>query len=101
MTTRRPIRWTDHSAAAVNALSSAQRAQAARLLEAIAMAPTAGAPYQRTRAGWLLRIASAYDTHVVYTIVYELIGAAILVVDVQVFPWTPKHSDDPFPPDIR
>ena len=98
---KRPIRWTDHSAAAANALPAVQRAQAARLLEAIAMAPTAGAPYQRTRAGWLLRIASAYDTHVVYTIAYELIGAAILVVDVQVFAWTPKHTDDPFPPDMR
>jgi len=101
MTARRPIRWTDHSAAAVNALPAAQRAQAARLLEAITMARTAGALYQRTRAGWLLRIASAYDTHVVYAIVYELVGTAILVVDVQVFPWTPKHTDDPFPPDIR
>jgi hypothetical protein len=98
---RLPIRWTDHSAALVNALTAAQRTQAARLLEAIAIAPTAGAPYQRTRRGWLLRIASAYDTHVVYTIVYELIGAAILVVDIQVFDWTPKHTEDPLPPDIR
>lgn len=96
-----PIRWTDHSAAVINALGATQRAQAARLLEAIAIAPTAGAPYQRTGRGWLLRIASAYDTHVVYTIVYEMIGAAILVVDVQVFDWTPKHTEDPLPPDMR
>jgi hypothetical protein len=96
-----PIRWTEHSAAVVNALPAAQRAQAERLLQAIAIAPTAGAPYQRTRRGWLLRIASAFDTHVVYTIVYELIGAAILVVDVQVFDWMPRHTEDPLPPDIR
>lgn len=96
-----PIRWTDHSAALVKALPAAQRAQAERLLEAIAIAATAGAPYQRTRRGWLLRIASAYDTHLIYTIVYEMIGAAILIVDVQVFEWTPRHAEDPLPPDIR
>lgn len=96
-----PIRWTDHSAAVVNALPAPQRAQAERLLTAIAIAPTAGAPYQRTRQGWLLRIASAYDTHVIYTIVYEMIGAALLVVDIQVFAWTPRHTDDPLPPDIH
>jgi hypothetical protein len=38
---------------------------------------------------------------VVYTIVYEMVGAAILVVDVQVFDWTPKHTEDPLPPNIR
>ena len=96
-----PMRWTDHSAAAIKVLGAAQRAQAARLLEAISIAPTAGAPYQRTRQGWLLRIASAYDTHLVYTIVYEMVGAAILVVDVQVFDWTPRHTEDPLPPDVR
>jgi len=96
-----PIRWTDHSAAVVEGLPAAQRAQAARLLEAIAIAPSAGARYRHTPRGWLLRIASAYDTHVVYTIVYEMIGAAVLVVDVQVFDWTPKHTEDPLPPDIH
>ena len=47
--TKLPIRWTDHSAAVVNTLSAPQRAQAERLLQTIALAPTAGVPYQRTR----------------------------------------------------
>ena len=31
----------------------------------------------------------------------HLIGTAVLVVDVQVFAWTPRHTDDPLPPDIH
>jgi predicted dithiol-disulfide oxidoreductase (DUF899 family) len=94
MTTRARIRWTEQGVAAWNGLTAAQRDQARRLLQAVSIAPTAGLFYRRTRRGWILRIASAADTHLIYNVVYEYLGTVILVVDIQVFEWTPPHAEE-------
>ena len=93
--------WEAQARAAWATLNSGQRDQVRRLLAAIRIAPTAGASVRYDLRGRALRIASAWDTHLVYTMVYRAHEDHIFVVDVFVQEWTPKHTDDPLPPNIR
>jgi hypothetical protein len=39
-----------------------------------------------------LFIASAYDTHVVYRLLYRTTGDKLFILDVLVFPWEEQES---------
>lgn len=79
----------------LHTLHTGQRAQFNRLLQSIRLAPEAGMIYGRDLDARLLRIASAADVHIVYTIVYRVGADHLFVVDLMIIEWTPPHSDMP------
>ena len=93
--------WEPQARAAWATLHAGQRDQVRRLLAAIRIAPSVGAFVRYDLRGRPLRIASAWDTHLVYTLVYHAHEDQVFVVDVFIQEWTPKHTDDPLPPTIR
>ncbi len=99
----KPIRvfWEPQARVSWATLNDVQRDQARLLLAAIRIAPTVGAFVRYDLRGRTLRIASAWDTHLVYTIVYRTHEDQIFVVELFAQEWTPRHADDPLPPDIR
>lgn len=99
----KPVRffWEPQARAAWMALSEDQRTQLRRLLAVLRIAPAVGVLVRFDLRGRPLRIASAWDTHLVYTLVYRAHEDHVFVVDVFIQEWTPKHTDDPLPPNIR
>ena len=82
-------------AQALSRLSPGQRGQFDRLVEAIRIAPQAGLVYARDGDNRLLRIVSAADVHIIYTITYRFLRDRIFLVDLVVAEWTPSHTDMP------
>jgi hypothetical protein len=99
----KPVRffWESQARTVWTSLPPSQRDQVRRLLAALRVAPMVGALVRFDMRGRPLRIASAWDTHLVYTLVYRAQEDQVFVVDVFVQEWTPKHTDDPLPPNIR
>jgi hypothetical protein len=95
MTKPTEIFVTVQVAQALGRLSLAQRGQFNRLVEAIRMAPQAGHVYARDGQDRLLRIISAADVHLVYTITYRVARDRIFLVDLVVAEWSPGHVDMP------
>jgi hypothetical protein len=93
--------WGSQARAAWATLREGQRDQVRRLLAAIRIAPTLGAFVRYDLPGRALRIASAWDTHLIYTLAYRTHEDQVFIVDLFVQEWTPKHTDDPLPPNIR
>ena len=93
--------WEPQARATWVTLSEGQRDQVRRLLAAIRIAPSVGAFVRYDLQGRALRIASAWDTHLVYTLAYRAHEDHVFVVDLFVQDWVPKHTDDPLPPNIR
>lgn len=93
--------WEPQARATWTMLDEGQRGQVRRLLAALRIAPTVGAFVRHDLRNRALRIVSAWDTHLVYTMVYRAHEDQIFVVDVFVQEWVPKHTDDPLPPNIQ
>lgn len=76
-------------------ITPVQRAQCDRLIAAIRIAPQAGQFYAHDGENRLLRIASAADVHLIYTVTYQVWQDRIFLVDLVVADWHSPHSDMP------
>jgi len=89
MSTRVRVFFTAQGTAALNRLTSTQREQLHRLIQAISIAPRAGLFYRRDLDNRVLYIVSASDIHLIYTLTYRVREERIFVVDIEVAEWTP------------
>lgn len=76
-------------------LTESQRAQFDRLIAALRLAPRAGVYYAADTMGRTLYQVSSADLHLVYTLVYTVQEDRLLIVSIEVAPWTPQHLDMP------
>jgi hypothetical protein len=81
------VRWLPDAWERYQTLAPAQQEQARRLLAALLMSPEAGRFWRRGLDNQPLFVSSAYDTHVIYRVLYRTTGDTLFVLDVLVFPW--------------
>jgi hypothetical protein len=86
------VRWLPEAWERYQTLTDAQQGQARRLIAALLLSPEAGHFWCRDLENNPLFIASAYDTHVVYRVLYRTTGDRLFVLDVLVFPWEPAEN---------
>jgi hypothetical protein len=94
MKKRMAVRWLPDAWERYQTLTPDQQEQARRLLAALLLSPEVGHFWHRDLAHNPLSIVSAYDTHVVYRVLYRTTGDTLFVLDVLVFPWEPPASSD-------
>jgi hypothetical protein len=70
-----------------------QREQFQRLLLALQIAPIAGPVYAHDNDARLLRIASAADAHVIYSVIYRVHSDHIFITDLVIAEWNPTDVD--------
>ena len=85
------VRWLDAAWERYQQLTPEQQAQARRLIVALQISPRAGRFWHQDADGHPLWFVSAYDTHVVYRVLFYQRNATIYVLDVLVFPY---EADD-------
>lgn len=81
------VRWLDEAWQRYQDLAPEQQAQARRLIAAIQRSPRAGRFWHQDADGAPLWFVSAYDTHVVYRVLFYQRRETIYVLDVLVFPY--------------
>jgi hypothetical protein len=81
------VRWLDEAWERYQQLAPDQQAQARRLIVALQLAPRAGRFWHEDADGHPLWFVSAYDTHLVYRVLFYQRNTTIYVLDVLVFPY--------------
>ena len=80
------VRWLDEAWERYQTLTPAQQAQARRLIVTLQLSPRAGRFWHEDADGFPLWFVSAYDTHIVYRVLFYQRNETIYVLDVLVFP---------------
>jgi hypothetical protein len=89
-----PVRITDLAWAQFQALAPQQQHQARNLIRAVQLgAPGVGRPWNRDLRNRLHWIASAYDTHVIYRVVYHRRGDELLISAILVYETPPDPNN--------
>jgi len=80
------VRWLDEAWQRYQTLTPAQQAQARRLIATLQLSPRVGRFWHEDADGLPLWFVSAYDTHIVYRVLFYQRNETIYVLDVLVFP---------------
>jgi hypothetical protein len=80
------VRWLAEAWERYQMLSESQQAQARQLVAALQLAPRSGRFWHADADGAPIWFVSAYDTHVVYRVLFYQRNETIYVLDVLVFP---------------
>lgn len=93
MKKRITVRWLPEAWDRYQTLAVAQQEQTRRLIAAVMLSPESGRFWHRDLSNNRVFLASAYDTHVVYRVLYRTSGDRLFILDVLVFPWD-AHAED-------
>ena len=93
----KPVQIAVESSAQVvlTQMTSAQRAQFFRLVDALRLSPRAGVFYAKDLQNRTLYQVSAADIHLIYTIVYRVWSDYVFIVAIDIAEWSPQHTDMP------